>query len=145
MVARGTQDGRTRWFDAYLTTLIQRDLRDLSSIEGITHLPRLLQGVALRAGSGMNVADLGRSLGLNQVTLKRYYMTLFETLFLMVQLPPWFDNLGKRLAKTAKVYFNDSGLLAHLLGLELEAFASLPASFGAVKGFGCSRMASVRA
>lgn len=131
VVSCSTQEARTRWFDAYLTTLIQRDLRDLSNIEGLAHLPRLLQGVAARAGSGMNIADLGRSLGLGQVTLKRY-MTLFETLFLMVELPPWFENLGKRLSRTPKVYYNDSGLLAHLLGLEPEAFATLQAPFGPV-------------
>jgi predicted AAA+ superfamily ATPase len=131
VVARADPEARTRWFDAYLTTLIQRDLRDLSQLEGIAHLPRLLQGVAQRAGSPMNIADLGRTLGMNQVTLKRH-MTLLETIFLMVQLPPWFDNLGKRLAKTPKVYFNDSGLLAHLLGLEPEGFSVLPAQFGAV-------------
>ncbi|WP_211237961.1 ATP-binding protein [Holophaga foetida] len=97
----------------------------------MAHLPRLLQSVATRAGSPMNVADLGRSLGLNQVTLKRY-LTLLETLFLLVQLPPWFENLGKRLAKTPKLYFNDSGLLAHLLGLDHEGMVRNPSSWGPV-------------
>lgn len=128
-VARKSHKARMRWFEAYLTTLIQRDLRDLSAIEGMAALPRLLQSLALRVGSPLNLADLGRTLGLNQVTLKRY-VTLFETLYLVRQLPPWFENLGKRLAKTPKLYFNDAGLLGYLLDLDPEGIESHPTSFG---------------
>lgn len=131
VVNRTGTASRTRWFEAYLQTLIQRDVRDLASIEGLTHLPRLLQSVALRTGSPMNIADLGRSLGLNQMTLKRY-LTLFENLFLLTQLPPWFENLGKRLAKTPKYYINDAGLLAHLLGLDAKAVQAQPTAFGPI-------------
>lgn len=129
VVARESHKARQRWFEAYLTTLIQRDLRDLSAIEGIAALPRLLQSVALRVGSPLNVADLGRTLGLNQVTLKRYLM-LMEALYLVKQLPPWFENLGKRLAKTPKLYFNDAGLLAYLLDLDLESLHNRPTQAG---------------
>ena len=129
VVAREGHKARQRWFEAYLTTLIQRDLRDLSAIEGIAALPRLLQSVALRVGSPLNMADLGRTLGLNQVTLKRY-LTLFEALYLVKQLPPWFENLGKRLAKTPKLYFNDAGLLAYLLDLDLESLHNRPTQAG---------------
>lgn len=129
VVARKSHKARMRWFEAYLTTLIQRDLRDLSAIEGMAALPRLLQSVALRVGSPLNLADLGRTLGLNQVTLKRY-LTLFEHLYLVKQLPPWFENLGKRLAKTPKLYFNDAGLLGYLLDLDPEAIDRHPTPFG---------------
>ena len=118
-LARVAAQARARWFDGYLTTLVQRDVRDLAQIEGVTQLPRLLATLAARAGSPLNFADLGRSLAMNQMTVKRY-LALFETLFLVVSLPPWFDNLGKRLAKTAKIYFNDAGLLAHLLGVDAD-------------------------
>ena len=131
VVSRPTEEARARWYQSYLSTLIQRDLRDLADIENLAELPRLLQAVAHRAGSPMNIADMGRTLGMNQVTLKRY-LTLLETLFLIVQLPPWFENLGKRLARTPKLYLNDSGLLAHLLGLEAGALGSHPAAFGPV-------------
>jgi len=125
-VARTASIDRTRWFEAYLDTLIQRDVRDLAAIEGLAQLPRLLRTVAARSGSPLNVADLGRTLGLGQVTLRRY-LTLFETLFLLVQLPPWFENLGKRLAKTPKLYLNDTGLLGHLLGADADALQDSPA------------------
>ena len=134
VVARTSSGARTRWFNAYLQTLLQRDVRDLSAIEGLALLPRLLSLVAARTGSPMNVADLGRTLGLSQVTLRRY-LILFETLFLLVQLPPWFENLGKRLAKTPKVYFNDPGLLLHLLGADPEGLHHSPALGPIVESF----------
>ncbi len=131
VVARKSAEAQARWFEAYLTTVIERDLRDLAAIEGLAQLPRLLQTLATRAGSPLNVADLSRSLGMNQMTLKRY-LVLFETLFLAVELPPWFENLGKRLAKTPKLYLNDSGLLAHLLGLDVHGFWDHPTALGPV-------------
>jgi predicted AAA+ superfamily ATPase len=118
-------EAHRRWFDGYVTTLVQRDVRDLADIEGVLQLPRLLTALAARAGSPLNLADIGRSLGMNQVTVKRY-LALFDALFLTVALPPWSANLGKRLAKTAKLYFNDAGLLAHLLGVDAGALERQP-------------------
>lgn len=133
-VARKATSDRTRWFEAYLNTLIQRDVRDLAAIEGLAQLPRLIQTVAARSGSPLNVADLGRTLGLGQVTLRRY-LTLLQTLFLLVELPPWFENLGKRLAKTPKLYLNDTGLLGHFLGADAGALQDSPALGAMVETF----------
>ena len=130
-MARLTSQARARWFDGYLTALMQRDVRDLAQIEGVIELPRLLATLAARAGSPLNFADLGRSLAMTQMTVKRY-IALFEALFLVVTLPPWSENLGKRLAKTAKIYFNDAGLLAHLLGVDAERLKLQPVSKGAL-------------
>jgi len=129
ILARATRQARARWFDGYLTTLVQRDVRDLAQIEGVIQLPPLLATLAARAGSPLNFADLGRNLAMNQMTVKRY-IALFEALFLAVTLPPWSDNLGKRLAKTAKIYFNDAGLLAHLLGVDADGLAHQSVSKG---------------
>lgn len=120
---RPTAEERSRWFESYLTTLVQRDLRELSDIQGLQEIPRLLRALAIRSGSTLNMSDLTRDLALSLMTVKRY-LALFQTLYLTVVLPPWFENLGKRLVKAPKVYFNDSGLLSHLLGVgddELEA------------------------
>jgi predicted AAA+ superfamily ATPase len=130
-LARATGQARARWFDGYLTTLVQRDVRDLAQIEGVIQLPPLLATLAARAGSPLNFADLGRNLAMNQMTVKRY-IALFEALFLVVTLAPWSDNLGKRLAKTAKIYFNDAGLLAHLLGVDADGLAHQSVSKGAL-------------
>ena len=128
-VSRKGAPERRRWFDAYLTTLLQRDLRDLAAVEQVAEVPRILEAVAARTGGPLNVADLGRTLGLNQMTVRRY-LVLLEALFLLFRLPPWFENLGKRLAKTPKLYLNDAGLLAHLLGLDAASLESRPGDLG---------------
>ena len=130
-VSRKVAQARFRWFDSYLNTLIQRDVRELAQIDGTLQLPRLLASLAARAGSPLNFADLGRTLAMNQVTVKRY-LALFHALFLTVTLPPWSANLDKRLAKTAKIYFNDAGLLAHVLGVDAHGVANQPTMRGAL-------------
>jgi predicted AAA+ superfamily ATPase len=114
-----TQQARRRaWYSAYLTTLLQRDVRDLANIEGLTEMPRLLGLLATGAGGLLNFAALSRASGIAQTTLKRY-LTLLEMTFLIQYLPAWSGNLRKRLVKSPKVYLNDTGLLLHLVGADL--------------------------
>ena len=110
---------RKAWFQSYLTTMLQRDVRDLANVADVTAVPRLLSVVASRVGGLLNFADLSRTLALPQTTLKRYF-ALLEGMFLVQLLRPWSSNLGQRLIQTPKVYLNDTGLLAHLLGLTQE-------------------------
>jgi predicted AAA+ superfamily ATPase len=107
---------RDAWFGSYLTTILQRDVRDLSNIEDLTLLPRLLSLLASRSAGLLNFADLSRGLSVPQTTLKRYF-SLLEALFLVRLSPPWFVNVASRLVKTPKVFVTDSGLMGHLLGL----------------------------
>jgi len=116
VLARQSAARRRAWFGAYVTTILQRDIRDLSSIDDLSAVPRLLSVVASRAGGLLNYADLSRALALPQTTLKRYF-ALLETAFLVQMLPAWSMNLGQRSIRTPKIYLNDTGLLAHLLGL----------------------------
>jgi len=120
---------RDDWFRAYITTILQRDIRDLANIEGLTDMPRLLAMLATRVGSLLNFADVARDLAIPQTTLKRYF-ALLEMTFLLQPLPAWSSNLGKRLVKSSKLYLNDTGLLAHLLGLEKSRLASDPTRMG---------------
>jgi predicted AAA+ superfamily ATPase len=113
----GTVARRSAWFESYLTTLLQRDVRDASSIEGLAALPRLLALIASRPMGLLNYADLSRTSGVPQTTLKRY-IVLLEMTFLVQMLPAWFVNLGKRLAKAPKVLLADPGLAAHLQGAD---------------------------
>jgi len=108
---------RSQWFVSYLQTLLQRDVRDLSQIEGITQLPRILELVSARSPGLLNLAELSRTLGIPLNTLKRY-LALLETLFILATLPAWSGHLGKRLVKAPKLMLRDSGLMAHLLGVE---------------------------
>jgi uncharacterized protein len=119
VVARRQAMRRKAWFQSYLMTILQRDVRDLANIADLTAVPQLLSLVASRAGNLLNFADLSRGLSLPQTTLKRYF-SLLETTFLVQLLRPWSVNTGRRVIRTPKVYLNDTGLLSHLLGLTLE-------------------------
>ena len=108
---------RSRWFGSYVTTILQRDVRDLARIEGLSEMPRLLALVAARTATLLNVAELSRSSGLPASTLKRY-LTLLQATFLVRELPAWSTNRSKRLVKSPKLLVADSGLAAHLVGFE---------------------------
>jgi predicted AAA+ superfamily ATPase len=131
LVARHTEARRRAWFQSCLMTILQRDVRDISNISDLTAVPRLLSVVAGRAGGLLNFADLSRSLSLPQTTLKRYF-ALLEATFLVQLLQPWSVNTGQRLIRTPKVYLNDTGLLAHVLGLTLERLELDPGMAGGV-------------
>ena len=115
--ARGREAPHRRraWYNSYVSTILQRDVRDLANIEGLGALPRLLALLAARVGSLLNHAEVSRSLGLPQSTLKRY-MALLEATFLIQLLPAWSGNLGMRLVKSPKLYLADTGLAASLRG-----------------------------
>ncbi len=106
---------RRAWFNSYVSAILQRDVRDLARIEDLSAMPRLLTLLAGRIGSLLNHAEVSRGLAIPQTTLKRY-MALLEMTFLVQLLPAWSGNLGKRLVKSPKLYLNDTGLAAALLG-----------------------------
>ncbi len=112
--ARKSPARREAWFDFYIDSILQRDVRDLANIERLSEIPQLLALLASRVAQPVNFADLARTLAIPQTTLKRY-MALMETTFLVRLLPAWFSNIGKRLAKAPKLLLIDTGLLAHLL------------------------------
>lgn len=124
-VVRGTARRRDAWFDSYIQAILQRDVRELANIEQLTEIPNLLQLLATRSGTLLNFAELSRTAGLAQSTLKRYF-ALLEMLFLVVRLPSWERNPGKRLVKAPKVFLPDSGLLAHFMGLSADSLAAKP-------------------
>ncbi len=117
MLARTDAARRQAWFSSYVTTILERDVRDLANVSGLRDLPRLLRLAASRAMGLLNFADLSRDAAMPQTTLQRYW-ALFEATFLVRALPPWHANLGLRLVKTPKVVLGDTGLLCHLLGLD---------------------------
>ena len=123
--ARATQSRREAWFQSYVQAVLQRDVRELAHIEQLTEIPNLLQLLATRSGSLLNLAELSRSVKLQQTTLKRYFAML-EMLFLVVRLPSWERNAGKRLVKAPKVFLPDTGLLSYLLGHSSQSLATQP-------------------
>lgn len=116
-LSRKTARRRDAWYGAYITTILQRDVRDLANIEQLSSLPRLLQLLASRSMGLANHAELSRTIQLPLSTLNRY-MTLLELTYLVQPVLPWAANLGKRLVKSPKLMLCDTGLMAYLLGVD---------------------------
>jgi predicted AAA+ superfamily ATPase len=110
---------RSIWFDGYLTTILQRDVKLISELEKISVLPNLLRVLAVRAGNLLNDSDIARDIGLNPVTSK-LYRNILKMMFLNFDVEPWFRNIGKRLVKASKGYLIDTLILCHMLDLSLE-------------------------
>ena len=106
---------RAVWFDGYVRTYLERDLQALSSIAALPDFRRLMQAAALRLGQLVNQTDLGRDVGLPQPTVRRY-LNLLETSHLLAPVPAYAVNRTKRLIKSPKLYWADTGVALHLAG-----------------------------
>ncbi len=116
-VSRTKADRRQAWFGSYVTTILERDVRDIANIQGLRELPTLLRLVAARSANVLNFNNLARDASIAPTTLKRYW-SLLEAVFLGITIPAWSGNLTSRLSKAPKLVIGDTGLLCHLLGLD---------------------------
>ena len=114
-MARSAADSLA-WRRQFLQTFLERDLAQLGVTIPAIALRRFWNMVAHYHGQIWNAAELARALAVNETTVRRY-LDLMTGVFMVRQLPPWFENLGKRQVKAPKVYVRDSGLLHALLGL----------------------------
>lgn len=125
-VARSPGERRDAWFRSYIASLLQRDVRDLANIEGLTDMPRLLGLLAARSSALMNMSEVSRAAGIAHSTLRRY-LALLEAAFIFQPLAAWSANIGKRFVKSPKIHLLDSGLAAHLRGdVDARALAQSP-------------------
>jgi len=108
-----SSENQEQWFHDYIATILQKDMIDLAVIEHIKDMPRLLSLCAARAGSLVNVSELGRQARISTTTLQRYILML-ETLFIIIMQQAWNSNLTKRVIKSPKSYLVDTGLLCWL-------------------------------
>ncbi len=113
--ARGDADSLT-WRRQFLQTFLERDLPQLGITIPAVTMRRFWNMLAHYHGQIWNAAELARALAINEATVRRY-LDLMTGVFMVRQLPPWFENLGKRQVKAPKIYVRDSGLLHALLGL----------------------------
>ena len=104
------------WQDALLRTLLERDLPEAGITIPAATLRRFWSMIAHFHGQTWNAAEFARSLGSAETTARRY-LDILTSMFLVRQLPPWFENLGKRQVKAPKIYVRDAGLLHALLGV----------------------------
>ena len=130
-VARPRPERRRAFFDAYVASLLTRDVRDITNIEDPGALRRLLHLAATRSGGLLNHSELARTLGLPVSTLKRY-LALLEALFLVRLIPAWATHRGKRLVRAPKFHLVDTGLLLTLAGLAAGALEQERTLLGSV-------------
>jgi predicted AAA+ superfamily ATPase len=119
-VARPQERRRDAWFNSYLTAIVQRDIRDVANIAGLTEVPRLLSLLAARSATLLNASELSRAMAIPGTTLTRY-LAVLEATYLVHRLPAWSGNLGKRLIKAPKLHLVDAGMAAHLIGMSVSA------------------------
>lgn len=115
LVKNPQRDSRL-WQASYVQTYLERDVRNLRAIGDLTIFQIFLRGLAARSGSLLNLSDLARDVGI-AVNTARDWLTILEASFQVFLLRPYFVNLGKRLVKSPKVYFTDTGTLCYLVGL----------------------------
>jgi uncharacterized protein len=104
------------WRMNYLVNIIERDFREFGFDTGQINIRRLLSMLAHYHGQIINLSVIGKSLGISHVTVQKY-IDIFEKIFLVRLVQPYFANLGKRIVKSPKLYFRDSGILHSLLNI----------------------------
>ena len=130
-IGRDTERRRQSWARSYLTSVLSRDLRDVGEIEKLTELPKFVRLLAEHSGRLANYSQFGSSIGVSHKTGQRY-VALLEQVFLVLTLQPWYTNALKRIAKTPKLHFLDSGLLAAVRGLSFDRVKANRGEFGAL-------------
>ena len=118
-IARKSERRRQDWARSYLTSILTRDLRDIAEIEKLTELPKFVRLLAEHSGQLVNYSQFGASINVSHKSGQRY-VGLLEQIFLIATLQPWFSNALKRIVKTPKLHFLDSGLLASARGLSFD-------------------------
>lgn len=130
-IARPNERRRQDWARSYLTSILTRDLRDIADVEKLTELPKFVRLLAEHSGQLVNYSQLGAGIDVSHKTGQRY-VGLLEQVFLIATLHPWFTNALKRIVKTPKLHFIDSGLLASVRGLTAERIEADRGTFGAL-------------
>lgn len=115
LVVRG-YNGSAEWYSSYLGTYIERDVKDLKNIGNLRDFRRLIELLASRTAQILNMSELAGSLGVAVSTIK-IWISILEASYIVYLLPPYFNNYGKRITKSPKIYFYDTGLVSFLTGV----------------------------
>lgn len=112
-----------RFYNSYLQTYVERDVRALIQLRDLSLFQKFLVLLAGRTGQLVNMASLANDVGVSAPTL-RQWLAVLKASYLVFELAPWFENIGKRVVKSPKLYFADVGLAAFLLGIHTADQAS---------------------
>lgn len=121
----------TLWFASYVQTYLERDVRAISTIQSLPTFRRFMSLLATRHGAVLNMTDLAAPLGVSVPTINRW-VDILEATGLILRVLPFYENLGKRLIKSPKIYWADSGLACFLLGIQTEAELERSPFLGAI-------------
>lgn len=105
-----------KWYENYLLTYVERDIRSLLNVRNLRTFEHFLKLMASQSGQLMNYTNLANSIGISVPAIKEW-ISILETSGLIFILPPYYKNFSKRVVKTPKIYFTDTGLLCHLLSI----------------------------
>ncbi|MDX6282422.1 MAG: uncharacterized protein QOH03_3493 [Kribbellaceae bacterium] len=120
---------RSQWFKSYLTTITQSVIRDISAVEHLAEIPKLLQLCATRTGNELNVSAVANDLGLPGRTVDGYLAVLAQA-FLIERIPAWSTNLSKKVIRRPKLVMTDTGLAAHLIRASSSTTDRIGGPFG---------------
>ena len=124
---RGAYD----WYSSYLDTYLTRDVRDITEIGDIRDFRRFIQMLAARVAQLLNMSEIARDLGVSVPTIKKWTSVL-EASYIVFLLPPFYKNLGKRIIKSPKIYFYDTGLVSYLTGIRTKQLFESGPMYGAL-------------
>lgn len=115
----------------YLSTYVERDVRQIKNIGNLSLFQKLLRLIAGRVGQLVNLSSLANDVGVNYKTVETW-LSVLEASYIIYRLQPYYRNFGKRLIKSPKIYFYDVGLLCHLLGINSEFELGSHFAFGQI-------------
>lgn len=104
-------------YSSYFQTYVERDVRQILQIKDLMQFERFIKLIASRVGQLINYASLASDVGVSSVTIK-HWVSVLEATYIIIRLEPYFENFGKRVIKSPKLYFTDTGLACHLLGID---------------------------
>jgi uncharacterized protein len=119
------------WFSAYLETYLSKDVKALTNIGDLRDFQRLISLLAANVGQILNLSRYANDIGVDVKTIKRW-ISVLEASYVIFLLPPYHNNYGKRIVKSPKIYFYDTGLVAYLTGVESLEQMEKSALFGAL-------------
>jgi uncharacterized protein len=111
----GLLPSRDRWYQGYVSTYLERDVRNLLNVGNLRDFERYLRACAARCGQSLNLSEIGRDVGLSTTTSKQW-LSVLQASNQVFLLEPFYRSLGKRIVKSPKLYFTDTGLVAYLMG-----------------------------
>ena len=118
-----------KWMASYVQTYVQRDVRLLRNITNLGDFNRFISLCANRAGQLINREEMARSIGVDTKTIQAW-LSVLESSYIIYLLQPWYNNLNKRIIKTPKLYFYDTGLLCYLLGITSQSLLEKHSMYG---------------